>query len=40
MPTDNHDKQKLITRTKTDPGRGIQPQVDTAGSHGDRGNFG
>lgn len=28
MPTNDHDKQKPITRTKTNTGGGLQPQAD------------
>ncbi len=34
MPTDNYDKQKPITRTKTDLGRRLPSQTNSPGSDG------
>lgn len=39
MPTDNHDKQKLVTRTKTNLGRRLSAQIDTPGSYRDCHDF-
>ncbi len=39
MPMDNYDKQKPITRTKTDLGRRLSSQINYPGSDGDCHDF-
>lgn len=39
MPTDNHDKQKSIIRTKTDFGRRLPAEAESPGSNRDGHDF-